>query len=479
MKQQWMIVMGLLWWLPMNLYSQTAIDEAITVMNLWLDAQKDFDNLPGISAALVRDQDLLWSKGFGWADQDNQVPARADTKYSICSISKLFTSIAVMQLYEDGKLRLDDSIEDLLPWYDLNQHFNESGPITIRSLLTHSSGLPRESAFAYWSQPDFEFPGIEQIRDSLRSQETLYPASTYFQYSNLGMTLLGEVVATVSKMPYGDYISKFILEPLDMKNTETYLPTNEWRSTLATGYSAEDRQGKRKMLDLFDAKGVAAAAGFSSTVEDLAKFAAWQFRLLKDGGKEVLKASTLKYMQQVHWMDPDWKTSWGLGFSIWEENGHSMVGHGGSCPGYRSTIVIDPVKRVAAVIMINAQAVNPSKYAKGILALLAKAVNETATADSLQLDRYTGIYDNQPWWPEEAIVKWQGKLASIPLPSTDPAGEMSLMKQEKANIFHRLRKDSSLGEEIRFETDQSGEVEKYWQHNNYYERSRELPDLDR
>ncbi len=98
---------------------------------------------------------------------ENEVKAEPSTLFSICSISKLFTSVAIMKLYDEGKLRLDDSASDLLPWYNLEQKYPDSGPITVRSLLTHSSGLPREAAYPYWTGPDFPFPtnglGVTQI----------------------------------------------------------------------------------------------------------------------------------------------------------------------------------------------------------------------------------------------------------------------------------------------------------------------------
>jgi CubicO group peptidase (beta-lactamase class C family) len=463
-----MILFLIMMMVPCHVLAQEhQFDEAIRIMDIWIEAQRNYDNLPGISVALVKDQNLIWSNGYGYSDLENKTPVSAGTKFSICSISKLFTSIAIMQLYESGKLRLDDQIQDLLPWYNLEQQFARSGPITVRSLLTHSSGLPRESAHPYWTGPAFDFPSREEIKAGLQDQETLYPASTYFQYSNLGMTLLGEVVAQVSGTTYGEYIKSKILQPLEMFDTETYLPVSQWGGQLASGYSAEDRSRNRTKLSLFDAEGIAAAAGFSSTVEDLGKFAAWQFRLLSEGDDEILKASTLRYMQQVHWMDPDWKTSWGLGFAIWEQDGQSIVGHGGSCPGYRSTIVINPAKKIAAIAMINAQAVNPSKYTKGIIALLDKADGKEISNDTLQLEQYAGYYNSQPWWPEEVIVPWQGKLASIALPNENPAADMNLLQQIEGDRFRRVRDDESLGEEIRFERNQSGQVTKYWQHNNY------------
>jgi len=95
---------------------------------------------------VVDDEDIIFSKGYGMADVGKKIPMQAETIFSICSISKLFTSVAIMQLWEQGRLRLDDSIKAVLPGYHLKQQYAETVPVTIRSLLTHSSGLPREAA---------------------------------------------------------------------------------------------------------------------------------------------------------------------------------------------------------------------------------------------------------------------------------------------------------------------------------------------
>ncbi len=316
--------------------------DAIAAIDQWLSGQHDFDRLPGISVAIVKDQNIVWSKAYGFADEEKKIPMQPTTVCSICSISKLFTSVAIMQLVEQGKLRLDDSINTVLPSFNLKQQFPESGQITIRSLLTHSSGLPRESDFPYWSAPDFNFPSEKEVKEKLGSQQTLYPASTYFQYSNLGMTLLGELVEHISGMPYEQYVEENILKPLRLADTHPYLPAKE---KMATGYSAIHRDGHRDKIPYFQAKGIAPAAGFSSTAEDLARFASWQFRLLANGGKEILKASTLRDMQRVQFLDPDWKTAYGLGFVVREVGGNTMVGHGGSCPGFLSSLIMEPRKK--------------------------------------------------------------------------------------------------------------------------------------
>lgn len=274
--------------------------EAFKLVEVWLDAQKDYEQLPGITAIVVEDQEVLWSGAFGLANTEKDIKAKSSTICSICSIFKLFTSVAIMKLYDEGKLRLDDRISDLLPQYDLEQKYPNSGPITVRSLMTHSSGLPREADYYYWNGPDFPFPTKEQIDDKLSEQETLYPASTYFQYSNLAMTLLGEIVEAVSGQSFDEYVEQNILKPLGLTDTRTELPEKLYGKELAIGYSTLKRDGTREKVNFFQANGITPAAGFSSNVHDLGKFASWQLRLRDTTETEILKPSTLKYMQQVH-----------------------------------------------------------------------------------------------------------------------------------------------------------------------------------
>lgn len=446
-----------------------SLTDAIGFIDAWLEAQQAYDHLPGISVGIVKDQQLIWSKGYGLSDVKKKIPATPATLYSICSITKLFTSVAIMQLYEQGKLRLDDSVAALLPEFNVRQQFKESGPITIRSLLTHSSGLPRESDFPYWSGPDFEFPSQQQVTDKLRKQKTLYPASTYFQYSNLGMTILGQVVEKISGKPYEVYVEENILKPLRLTHTFTYLPADQWGKQLATGYSSIKRDGTRETIPLFDSRGIKPATGFSSTVEDLALFASWQFRLVANGGEEILNAVTLKEMQRVHWVDPDWKIHWGLGFVVFQQSGKTLIGHSGSCPGYRSTLLIDPKEKFAYIVMINAMD-NPWKYASQIRNIILKGEKEKpANTDNLiDLAQYTGSYNAQPWGSEKKVLTWYGNLAIVEYPSDSPLEDMTLLQHVKGDVFQRIRRDDTLGEEITFERDKkTGKVIRMWDHSNF------------
>lgn len=449
------------------------VQQAVRLVHTWLDAQRAYDQIPAMSGALVHDQEVLWSGGLGYADLATRAPATPETVYSICSISKLFTSVALMQLRDAGALRLDDPVARHLPWFDIRRTATDAPEITVEGILTHSSGLPREANAPYWTGPDYPFPTREAIVTGLREQETLYPASQYFQYSNLGLTLVGEIVAAKAGESYDAYVRRMVLQPLGLNSTYPEMPEALRGGRLATGYGSITRSGRREQVPFFQARGIAPAAGFASTADDLARFAAWNFRVLAGKGSEVLKPNTLREMQRVHWVDPDFGTHWGLGFSVWRDGDKTFTGHGGSCPGYRSQLLMHPQTKVAAVFLANAM-VNSGGYAQRMYDIIAPAVafatdttRKPPTRDAT-LQRYLGSYDDAPWGGETAVVEWEDGLALLSLPTMNPVRDlMKIRKVEGAeHTFRRVRRDGSLGETIRFELGPDGKAIRYWQHNN-------------
>jgi CubicO group peptidase (beta-lactamase class C family) len=452
------------------------VKEIFSVLDFWLDAQVAFERFPGLSIGIVHDQELVWSRGFGYADRECKQPATPRTIYSICSISKLFTSIGIMQLRDQGKLRLDDPVSGYLPWFNIQKNDKESPPVTVGALLSHSAGLPREADFSYWTGPDFAFPTREEIIEQLPEQCMLYPADRYYQYSNLGITMAGEIIAQVSDMSYAEYIAENVLGPLQLYDTTSEMPKEQRGDRLATGYGALLRKGTRSEVPFFQAKGIAPAAGFASTVEDLAKFASWQFRLLAKGGEEVLKATTLREMHRVHWVDTDWKQESyrGLGFEVKRQGNKTFVGHGGSCPGYRTRLSLDPKEKIAVVLMVNAMGLDPGLYtlrahqiASKALAIAKKPPSEE-DKDKADLEIYEGVY--QSAWGEAAVLRWQGELAMLYPQSGSPLESLVKLKREGDHRFRRVRKDGELGEEVHFELDESGRVERVRVHNNYMKK---------
>lgn len=452
------------------------VKEALQLLEIWIDSKLDYDQMPGISMAVVHDQELVWSKGFGFSNLKEKVPVTSDTIYSICSISKLFTSIALMQLRDAGKLRLDDPVSKYLSWFDIKKTHPDAPPITVRSLLTHSSGLPRESVHPYWTGPEFPFPNREEIIACLPEQETLYTPDTFFQYSNLGLTLVGEIVAAASGQPYGEYIREHILEPLGLSDTTPYLPEKLLGGQMATGYGRLRRKGGREEVPFFQANGITPAAGFASTAKDLAQFASWQFRVLGDGSDDVLSTYTLKEMYRVHWVDPDWETKWGLGFAIWRSGETIFAGHGGSCPGFRTQLMLCPKDKIAIVFMSNAMGVNTGMYTEQAYKIVKSAIKEASDTSEEQkpaptdFEKYTGLYSD--FWGETAVFLWKGSLATIYLPTDRPADSITKLKHISGHVFKRIRKDGTLGEAIIFELDDDGQVKRFKRHSNYMKKVR-------
>jgi CubicO group peptidase (beta-lactamase class C family) len=446
-----------------SLTEDPRVASALKVVEIWVEGQADYQDIPGVSAGIVYDQKLIWSRGFGFSDLEKKTPAAPTTIYSICSISKLFTSIAVMQLRDQGKLSLDEPVRTYIPWFKIKDKFPAAPQVTLRGILTHSSGLPREADYPYWTGPDYLFPTREEIIARLSSQEELYPAETYYQYSNLGMALAGEVVAAVSGENYADYVKKNILDPLGLKDTTPEIPSSEKGTRLAVGYSARLRDGSRKTMPFFQVRGIAPAAGFASTVKDLARLASWQLRLLAKGGKEVLAANTLKEMHRVHWMDTDWKNSWGLGFSVSRRDDKTYVGHGGACPGYRTQVTLCPKDKTAVIVLTNADDANPSRYADEIFDLVSPAIAQAVEAPGKtkkpdrDLEKYVGRYE-RPIGREMQVVIWNGELAVLSLPNDNPSEWLTKLRRIKGHIFRRLRDDGELGEEVVFETGPDGKV---------------------
>lgn len=454
------------------------VRQATALLEAWLDGQRAHDRVPGLSAAVVHDQEVVWIGAFGLADRESGSAATPETIYSVCSISKLFTSLGVMQLRDEGRLRLDDPVGRHLPWFTLRQTAPEWGDITIEGMLTHSSGLPRESDHPYWTGPEFPFPTAEAIRDGLSRQETLYPAEQYFQYSNLGMALLGEIVAARAGTSYTDYITRRVLTPLGMSSTTPEIPAAEHGHRMAVGYGSLNREGVRDRMPLFQARGIAAAAGYASTAGDLAAFLRWQFRLLRSGTNvEVLRAPTLREMHRVHWVDRDMTSSWGLGFAVWRNDNRTFVGHGGSCPGYRSQVLLDTEHRIGVVVLANAM-INTGQYAQNMYGIMAPALRAAARDTSAgkpvdaSLARYAGRYSSQPWGSETLIVPWEDGLASVGLPSTNPMGSMTRLRRVDGaeHTFRRVRSDDTLGETWIFSLDPDGRATHYTVHNNHYPR---------
>jgi CubicO group peptidase (beta-lactamase class C family) len=241
---------------------------------------------------------------------------------------------------------------------------------------------------------------------------------------------------------------------------------------MAVGYSARKRDGNRDALPIFQTRGIAPAAGFASTVEDLARFASWQVRLLGGGEDEVLRAATLREMHRVHWMDPDWKTTRGLGFRVKRMGDATFVEHGGRCPGYTTQVTVQPDSKLGVIVLTNAIGAEVDLYVGRAFELIGRAIAdvkadpEGAPEREPALNRYVGIYESI--WGHAAVVRWGDGLATVGLGSRDPKQSMETLVRDGDHVFRRVRKDDgTLGERVVFDVADDGVVTRIGRDSNW------------
>ncbi|MEQ8956021.1 MAG: serine hydrolase domain-containing protein [Gammaproteobacteria bacterium] len=393
------------------------VQAQIRLFSAWLDGQIEFRNLPGVVVGVVSDQELVWAQGFGHADLASNRPMTTDTRFRMASHSKLFTATAIMQLREQNQLRLDDPVTDYLPWFEFQHASPDDPPVTIEHLLTHSSGLPREAS-AHWT--DFEFPTAAEIQQLMAERQAPFSPEVRWKYSNLAYTIAGMVIETISGQSWADYLQQHIFDPLGMSASSV-----DWEDPLlATGYGRRMPDGSRTVLPFIDARGMAAATGLTSTVEDMARFVSAQFRQGSRGDERLLSTASLREMHRVRMLESTWTSGQGIGFSVRRNDGRLTVGHGGGYPGYTTNTIIRLDDKVGVIVLTNTGDSNPGQIAGQLLNSVGAAVAHASAPseeNTIEWDpsweRFAGQYRDRDFVDE--VVLMNEKLVLIDPWSTD------------------------------------------------------------
>jgi D-alanyl-D-alanine carboxypeptidase len=452
----------------MKLQEQPDVADAIKVFEKWIEQHVAHRGVPGLSIAVVYDQEIVWAKGYGYSDLEKKTPATSSTGYRIGSISKLFTSTAILQLRDQGKLRLDDPVSLYLPWFTVPNALPDAPEISIRQLLTHTSGLAREADVPYWT--DHVFPTRQELAEVARNQDALTPPETTYHYSNFGMSLLGEIVTEVSGQPWADYVDEKIFLPLGMASSSG-APDEQLLQGLATAYMLQGPDGTRKVMEYYDAGAIAPAGGIVSTVEDLGRFTSLQFRGGPAGGDQILRGSTLREMQRVHWVYDSFTGGRGLGFQVSHRDGKNFVGHGGSIGAHVSHLLMVPDEKIAVIVAINADDGSPATVARQAYDVIAPSlVNATRKPEAPKLEadpawrRYVGLYAD-PWGWEYEVLILNGELLIYGYdypPYNDASSGYTSLTPVEGSTFRRP--DNDL---VTFELDDDGNVLRIKRNNNY------------
>jgi D-alanyl-D-alanine carboxypeptidase len=332
-----------------------ALPQARPDVDAFVEKEMARQKTPGVSIAIVQDGKIVYSKGYGLADVENKVPAAPETVYQIGSVTKQFTSMIVMMLEAEGKLKISEPVRSYMP--ELPESWKD---VTLRHLLTHTSGIK-----SYTAVPEFG----KKMRDPIDGKGFLewigpMPLDTKpgekWEYNNSAYFVLGLLIEKLEGKPYREVLKKRILEPLGMTHTDMNDPSDIVPHR-AHGYSPVLTLTNALYIDM---SWPYAAGSMISTVEDLAK---WDAALY---GEKLVKRAAFDQMWTPVKLNSGSDYPYGFGWALGSVNGTKVVEHGGGIPGFTSMITRFPEKKLTVIVLSNALPFAGSGMSHGIAAIV-------------------------------------------------------------------------------------------------------------
>jgi CubicO group peptidase (beta-lactamase class C family) len=326
-----------------------------------VDSYRTSQDVPGVSAVVIRGNDVVFAGGSGMANLSTEEKMTANTVLYVGSLSKIFTAILTLNLVEADKLSLVDTVDGIA--VDA-----PGGPaaVSVSHILTHASGIPREGDFNYWFTADF--PDAADLRDYLYRAELRAPPGTDLHYSNVAYSALGPVIEEASGQSYSDALRTRILQPLRMRSSGAPGPVDG----IASGYTppgqvipSKERPfagvgelvGDRHVRMYHNANAMTPAFGVYSSASDMGRLARF---LLDYGGDDVLSKNMRAQMRQAQ------ASGWGLGLKIQRYKGHRVARHDGWFAAHKSHILFDVRDDIAVIVMTNGDNAVPKDIAEAL-----------------------------------------------------------------------------------------------------------------
>ena len=452
---------------PAALATNAEVLGAERLFSAWMEGQLAYRGIPGVAVGVVYDQQLVWSQGFGFADVKNRVPMTPQVKFRIASHSKMFAAIAIMQLREEGKIRLDDPVAKYLPWFKAKPAGDDDGVVTIEQLLSHTSGLQREAG-DHWTS--FNFPTEDEIKRLYSDRQAAFAPNVRWKYSNLAFAVAGLVVEQITGQKWATYVQQQMLVPLGMSATSV----DQNVPGLTVPYMRRMPDGSRDVLTFVDARGMAAATGMTSTVDDLAKFVSAQFRRGPRGGAQILSTGSWREMHRVRAVDETWQSGSGLGFDFLRVDNRTWVGHGGGYPGNTTHTLFQLNDKVGVIVLTNTNDSDPRQIAEQLIATVGAAVIKAVptrgptVAWDPSWARFAGWYRSA--MGDSRVVLLNEKLVMIS-PTSTTVGTPSTLEPLGGGRFRLMAPGggSAIGEVVRF-VEANGAVTRMYVGDGYQTR---------
>lgn len=314
--------------------------EKIKQIEALVSAEMARQKIPGMSVAVVSGRQVRWAAGFGMQDVENNVAARAATVYRLGSISKPITAVAVMQLFERGKLDLDAPVQKYCPAFPEKQW-----PVTTRQVLGHLAGIRHYKSDEEFNSTRF-YATVAEGLNMFKDDPLLHEPGAKYTYTTFGYSVLGCVVEGASGQKFADFVSENVFKPAAMERIRVdsvadIIPNR------AQGYRVTDK-GVLTNSPLADNSYKVPGGGFVSTAEDLARFAV---ALQTD---KLLKRETMELMYAPQKLKDGKETSYGLGWGVSKRpDGARAVGHSGGQQRISTFLHMQPEQGLAVVLLAN------------------------------------------------------------------------------------------------------------------------------
>jgi CubicO group peptidase (beta-lactamase class C family) len=308
--------------------------------------------VPGLSVAVLRGDSIVLARGYGYANMEHHVPATDSTVYEVGSVSKQFTAVATVMLADQGRLGLDDPITRYLP------EGSAVWPrVTIRHLLTHTSGIPEDTTLD-WRKDHTE----AQLVRSAAAQPLEFQPGDRWSYSSIGYALLGTVIHRVTGVFWGDFLRDHVFRPLGMPTARVNSDIDIVPNRAAGYYLVNDTLNNQEWVS--PSINAMADCCLSFTVRDLAQ---WAIGL--NHGK-VLSRPGLEMSWTPVWLNNGGTYPYGFGWHITQQRGYQRIGHSGAWLGFQATIQRYPDFDITVILLANLAQANPEGMAFGIAGLL-------------------------------------------------------------------------------------------------------------
>ena len=391
---------------------KTKLRAAMPLIDSLYKTYAEKNHFPAYAFAVLLDGNILYQKVGGWANIEEKIPANEATMFRIASMSKSFTTMAILQLRDAGKLQLDDPIELYIPQIKAQSLTKDASKITIRHLMAHQAGFPEDNPWGDRQLSDTELDLIALIEKGLSFSNT---TATHYEYSNLGFALLGYIIHQVSGLTYDAYIKQSILDPLGTHQT-TYEYTTIPKHNLAKGYRTI--KGNWVNVPLLKDGIYGAMGGMITSITDFAKYvalhqAAWPAR--NDVENNIIKRSTLREMHQPYTFigfNSNYQflsgkklattTSYSYGLNwMHDSEGKTSIGHSGGLPGFGSNWRFLPEYGLGVIFFANhtyAPTSTMNLMVLDTLVQIAKLQPRTVAISPILEQRQKELIQILPYW---------------------------------------------------------------------------------